>query len=72
MTALVWPFCTTEVTDGLCVFPYLCVYQRVKCSSTMPKARANCTAHIYLTLLHTSRFASKAAFWIQKWFNTSA
>jgi hypothetical protein len=40
MTALVRPPCTTDVTDGLCVFPYFAVprsiirYQRVKCSST--------------------------------------
>jgi hypothetical protein len=53
MTALVRPPCTTEVADGLCVFPYFAVphsiirYQRAKCSSTIPRARATCTAHIY-------------------------
>ena len=55
MTALVRPPRTTYVTDGLCVFPYFTVphsiirYQRVKCSSTIPRARATCTAHIYST-----------------------
>jgi len=56
MTALVRPPCTTSVTDGLCVFPYFAAphsiirYQRVKCSSTVPRARATCTAHIYSTV----------------------
>ena len=55
MTALVRPPRTTYVTDGLCVFPYFTVphsiirYQRVKCSSIIPRARATCTAHIYST-----------------------
>ena len=56
MTALVRPPCTTSVTDGLCVFPYFAVphsiirYQRVKCSSPIPRARATCTAHILLNM----------------------
>jgi hypothetical protein len=41
MTGLTWPSCTTEVTDGLCVFPCFAVprsiirYQRARCSSTI-------------------------------------
>ena len=58
MTALVRPPCATYVTDGLCVFPYFAVprsiirYQRVKYSSTIPRARAILPAqhiHIYST-----------------------
>jgi hypothetical protein len=54
MTALVRPPCTTDVTDGLCVFPYFAVprsiirYQRVKCSSTIPTVEHELPVqHIY-------------------------
>ena len=52
--ALVRPPYTTELTDGLCVFPCFAVphsiirCQRVKCSSAIPRARATCTAHTYI------------------------
>ena len=55
MTALVRPPCTTELNDGLCVSPCFAVprsiirYQRAKCSSAIPRARATCTAHVYST-----------------------
>jgi hypothetical protein len=62
MTALVWPPCTIEVTDGLCVFPCFAVprsiirYQMCKVfyCSHIPRARATCTAQIY----STQRFCS--------------
>jgi hypothetical protein len=53
MTALVWPPCTTEVTDGLCAFPCFAVphsvirHQRVEHSSTVPRARATCATRVY-------------------------
>ena len=73
MTALVRPPCTTSVTDGLCVFPYFAAphsiirYQRVKCSSTIPRARATCTAHIYSTY----RFIDLSYFVLSAWQHQS-
>ena len=73
MTALVRPPCTTYVTDGLCVFSYFSVphsiirYQRVKCSSTIPRAHTSycaCTANIYSAVTggrHRKRAAAETA-----------
>ena len=70
MTALVRPPCTVPPIIRnwwpLCVpLQYFAVphsiiwYQRVKCSSTIPRARATCTAHTYSTVLEIPLFNFK-------------
>jgi hypothetical protein len=48
MTALVWPPCTTEVTDGLCVFPYFAVpHSIIRYQLYIRHACAEAHIHLY-------------------------